>query len=56
MGVETSVKYTQSQWDAIQCVREHLGSPEPPADLEDAKDQDPDLTNALMDLCMLVVI
>jgi hypothetical protein len=56
MEVETGVRYTQSQWDAIQRVREHLDSPEPPADSEDAKDQDPDLTNALMDLCMLVVM
>jgi hypothetical protein len=36
---KTSVKYTQSQWDAIQRIREHLDCPEPLAnDLEDAKD------------------
>jgi hypothetical protein len=54
---ETGVTYTPNQWKAIQYIREHLEDPESPAsDSTDPKDQDPKLTNALMCLCMLVVM
>ena len=54
---ETGGTYSRNQWRAIQHIRDHLESPEsPPSDSADLKDQDPNLTNALMCLCMLVVM
>jgi hypothetical protein len=57
MGVETGAKYSQDQWEAIQRLRDHLKEPESPGnDSMYAEDQGPNLTNALMRLCMLVVM
>jgi hypothetical protein len=57
MQAETSVKYNREIWHAIQCVREELECPErEPSDSANARDHDPDLTDALMWLCMLVVM
>jgi hypothetical protein len=54
---ETGVKYNLDQWEAIQHIRDYLESPEsPPSDSVNPKDQDPNLTNALMRLCMSVVM
>jgi hypothetical protein len=49
---KTGVKYSQNQWRAVQHVRKHLRRPESTSsDSTDLKDQDPELTNALMRLC-----
>src|SRR6266487_2062974 len=54
---ETGVQYTQNQWKAIRRIWEELEEAEMPADKSiQAKDQDPDVTNALMCLCMLVIM
>jgi len=53
---ETGVKYSQDQWNAIQAIREHLEAPEIDAADARAQDQDADVTNALMHLCMLVIM
>lgn len=53
---ETGVTYSQDQWQAIHEIRQHLEVPESNADDIPAQDQDPDVTNALMHLCMLVVM
>ena len=55
MQAETGVKYTRKQWNTIQHIRRYLECPESPSDSVEAKDQDPDVTQALMHLCMLVV-
>ena len=57
---ETGVKYTENQWDVIRHIREQLEEPEraasnSPAAVAAARDQDPELTNTLMCLCILVV-
>ena len=61
MQAETGVKYTENQWKAIQHIQDHLESPKSdPADSDSVEprdqDQDADLTDALMCLCMLVVM
>jgi hypothetical protein len=57
MQAETGVKYNQEIWHAIQCVREELECPERElSDSANARDHDPDLTDVLMWLCMLVVM
>ena len=57
IGVKTGVKYNQDQWEAIQHIQDHLEEPKSPrSDSMKAKDQDPNLTIALMRLCMLVVM
>jgi hypothetical protein len=54
---ETGVQYMQNQWEAIRRIWECLEEAEIPADESiKPKDQDPDVTNALMCLCMLVVM
>jgi hypothetical protein len=55
---ETGVKYAQDQWCAIDHIRDQLKRPESPAigDSGDPKDQDAELTGALMGLCMAVVM
>ena len=53
---ETSVQYTQNQWKAIRQIWECLEGPKEPAKEARAHDHDPELTNMLMCLCMLVVM
>jgi hypothetical protein len=51
------VAYTHEQWEATQHVRDHLSSPESASgESTNNKEQDADLTNALMCFCMLVVM
>src|SRR6266516_3660163 len=52
---ETGVTYSQEQWQAIQEIHEHLEIPEPEPEPSNAQ-QDPNVTNALMHLCMLVIM
>ena len=58
IGAETGVTYSQDQWQAIQEIRRHLEVPE--SEVVDAQaraqDQDADVTNELMHLCMLVIM
>jgi hypothetical protein len=57
MQAETGIKYTQHQWQTIDCIWDHLESLKSPAsDFTDPKDQDPKLMDALMCLCTLVVM
>ena len=51
---ETGVKYNKQQWDAIEWIREYLETPESD-DTVSPKDQDRDVTNSVMCLCILVV-
>jgi len=53
---ETGVVYSEKQWMAIQRIREHLQDPELVNEVEDPTRHDYKLTNALMDLCMLVIM
>lgn len=50
---ETGVTYNRQQWDAIEWIREYLKEAE--SEDPEAKDPDPNMTNGLMCLCILVV-
>ena len=50
---ETGITYSQEQWQAIQEIRQHLTEPD---DSVDDENPDPQVSSALMHLCMLVIM
>jgi hypothetical protein len=55
-NTETGVTYTQEQFESIQQIQESLKNNCPEDEYTDEKEQDPELTSRLMQLCMLVVM
>ena len=54
---ETGVRFTHAQWDAIDCICDHLRT-DPPIEeaANEESEQDRALTSVVMRLCMLVVM
>jgi hypothetical protein len=53
---ETGVTYTEKQWEIIDQIRTILQSEPPEDEYTDEREQDPELTTALMRFCMAVVM